>query len=171
MPAPPPPAPRPPRAAACAGHSQEGQERAGRLRQLRKLGVIRSSVKRRSASVASHGVLESEGCAWGKTRHAGRAGKGARERYTTRGSGEERRNEKRFHSAPFSRPAPMSALTTLRTRAASLASRAAAAADPAVKAASAEYEKLIAANAAYVVKDPAAADKLFKQLVFTKLAR
>jgi F-type H+-transporting ATPase subunit g len=65
----------------------------------------------------------------------------------------------------------MSALTTLRTRAASLASRAAAAADPAVKAASAEYEKLIAANAAYVVKDPAAADKLFKQLVFTKLAR
>lgn len=44
-------------------------------------------------------------------------------------------------------------------------------ADPAVKAATAEYEKLMAANAAYVVKDPAAADKLFKQLVFTKLAR
>ena len=61
----------------------------------------------------------------------------------------------------------MSALSTLR----SLASRVASAANPAVKAATSEYEKMIAANAAYVVKDPAAAEKLFKQLVFTKLAR
>ena len=50
-------------------------------------------------------------------------------------------------------------------------SRVASAADPAVKAATSEYEKVMAANAAYVVKDPVAANKLFKQLVFTKLAR
>jgi hypothetical protein len=34
-----------------------------------------------------------------------------------------------------------------------------------------QYDKVLAENAEYVVKDPEAARKLFKQLVFTNLAR
>jgi F-type H+-transporting ATPase subunit g len=61
--------------------------------------------------------------------------------------------------------------SALRSRLAALAERAASATAPARRAASAELDKILAANAEYVVKDPVAADKLGKQWLFTNLAR
>lgn len=61
--------------------------------------------------------------------------------------------------------------SALRSKASALASAATKAATPAIEQAQKQYAKLIADNAQYVVKDKEAADKLTKQLVFTKLAR
>ena len=82
----------------------------------------------------------------------------------------EREREGRRHS----RPTPhMSASTAaaLRARLGALAERAASAAAPVTRAASAELDKVLAANAEYVVKDPVAASKLGRQWLFTSLAR
>ena len=61
--------------------------------------------------------------------------------------------------------------SALRSKATALASAATQAASPAIEATQSHFKKLIADNAQYVVKDKDAADKLAKQLVFTKLAR
>ena len=61
--------------------------------------------------------------------------------------------------------------SAVRSKATALASAATQAATPAIDAATKQFNKLIADNAQYVVKDKDAADKLAKQLVFTKLAR
>lgn len=61
--------------------------------------------------------------------------------------------------------------SAVRSKATALASAATKAAAPALDAATKNFNKFIADNAQYVVKDKEAADKLAKQLVFTKLAR
>ena len=61
--------------------------------------------------------------------------------------------------------------SAVRSKATALASAATKAASPAIESATKHFNKLIADNAQYVVKDKDAADKLAKQLVFTKLAR
>ena len=61
--------------------------------------------------------------------------------------------------------------STLRSRLAALADRATAAAAPLARTATAELDKVLAANAEYVVKDPVAASKLGRQWLFTNLAR
>ena len=67
--------------------------------------------------------------------------------------------------------APIIMASAVRSKATALASAATKAATPAIDAATKQFNKLIADNAQYVVKDKDAADKLAKQLVFTKLAR
>jgi hypothetical protein len=61
--------------------------------------------------------------------------------------------------------------SALRSRLAALADRATAAAAPLARTATAELDKVLAANAEYVVKDPVAASKLGRQWLFTNLAR
>lgn len=71
--------------------------------------------------------------------------------------------------AQHTQQAPMA--SAVRSKATALASAATKAASPAIEAAQKHFNKLIADNAQYVVKDKDAADMLTKQLVFTKLAR
>lgn len=63
----------------------------------------------------------------------------------------------------------------MAARLAALASKAKSAAEPLWTRARTEavknYDSLMASNAQYVVKDKEVADKLFKQLVFTNLAK
>lgn len=65
--------------------------------------------------------------------------------------------------------------SALRSRLSTLASTVSKSLQPAVETAktkaATQYEKVMANNAQYVVKDPAEADKLFKQLVYTNLAK
>ena len=89
----------------------------------------------------------------------------------------------RARSAPQRRPAAQpkadSALRPhprpMAARLAALASKAKSAAEPLWTRARTEavknYDSLMASNAQYVVKDKEVADKLFKQLVFTNLAK
>ena len=64
-----------------------------------------------------------------------------------------------------------STASALRSRLTALADKAASAAAPVTRMASSELEKVLAANAEYVVKDPVAASKLGRQWLFTSLAR
>lgn len=167
--------------------------------QLGDLLVIGSCVKSRSAGVSSHG-LERELVFLGRKRDRERARrlhekrgsflrvfKGARKKAFV--SVEEKRCRSSFsflyfflqerksklvaRGSPtlFSSSPLLTMASAVRSKATALASAATKAAAPALDAATKNFNKFIADNAQYVVKDKEAADKLAKQLVFTKLAR